>query len=419
MPKKNKQSVTKLENKLATMLVSRKMKAKPKKNKPFRDVGGTIGAAVSKMTGFKAATGIGRWLGSGIGSIFGSGDYQVLGNAPKYNVLSSSNQIPKFQNTQAGTMVCHREYIGDITGTTVFNNVAYPLNPGVGTTFPWLSSVASNYQQYRFHGLIFEFRPLITDFVTGDAPGVVIMATNYNADVASYNNKQQMENSEFAVSVKPTQALIHMVECELQQTVLPYAYVRTGAVPSTQDLRLYDLGNFQFATQSNPSQNLGELWVSYCVEFLKPILPADIGGVVTSGHAYRTNASGGSPLGATLVFTRGTLQLTTSTSNISFLAVPGQIYELSVSWQGIATSVTLPTFSFTGCTTVPSFNGGSNSSSVSPTVASTSTSSITGVFMLTSTLLTTTTVNVGVSGGAYPTSCNVDIFVTNFDANSL
>jgi hypothetical protein len=294
-----------------------KPKRKQKKQTPFGDVGSKLGGAVGSFFGRSGlGSGIGRWLGSGIGSIFGSGDYQVVGDKPGYNVLAGS--IPQFSSSRATNIVCHREYIGDITGTTAFNNNLYPLNPGIDTTFPWLQGVASNYQQYRIHGLMFEFRPLITDFVTGGSPGVVIMSTSYNADLPKYTSKQAMENAEFATSTKPTLALRHMVECDPGQTPTSMGYIRGGPVPTGQDLRSYDLGTFQLATQNNPVQNLGELWVTYCIEFYKPTL--DISNLVTDSlgaHIVRTSVSATNPVGLIGAFQSGSLTATCTGTTIT------------------------------------------------------------------------------------------------------
>jgi hypothetical protein len=303
------------------------------------------------MFNFGQAKGIGRWLGTGIGSIFGSGDYTVMGSVPDYNVLANGNQIPKFNTTRQTNVVCHREYLGDITGTAGFNNTLYPLNPGMSQTFPWLASIASCYQQYKFHGLIFEFRPLITDFVTSGAPGVVVMSTNYNADLPAYTTKQQMENSEYAVSVKPTKDLIHGVECATNQTPLSELYVRGGTPTSGQDLRLYDLGSFQFATQANPVQTLGELWVSYCVEFFKPILPEEVGGEVLSSNIIRSSTSAASPLGTIGVSVVGDLGATATSTVVSWLGQPGDRYMLTVNWTGsVAAIMTYPSRTVVGLT---------------------------------------------------------------------
>lgn len=328
-----------------------KQKQPRRRKTPFGDAGAAAGSMLGGLFGNMTIGGnIGRFLGSGIGSIFGSGDYKMIGTDPSYNVLTNSAQIPKFSTTNATNIVCHREYLGDINGTTGFNNTLYALNPGISSTFPWLSTIAQNYQEYKFHGLVFEFRPLITDFVTSGAPGVVVMATNYNADIPAYATKQEMENSEYAVSVKPTTSLMHGVECATNQTINAQKYVRTGNVPVGQDLRLYDLGNFQFATQANPIQDLGELWVTYCIEFFKPTVPTTIGGNIPSGKIGRSSISAANPLGLVQLTNTGSIAATVTSTTISFVASPGNLYFYHILWTGSAVTYTAPGVSYTGAT---------------------------------------------------------------------
>jgi hypothetical protein len=327
-----------------------------RKATPFADAGAIAGQRLGSMFGFPMLKGVGRWLGSGIGTVLGSGDYSIVGPHPGYNVLFNSNQVPKFSSTRQTNIVSHREYLGDIFGTAGFNNTSYPLNPGVATTFPWLSSIAQNYQQYKFHGVMFEFKSLITDFVTSGAPGVVVMATNYNSDVPIYNTKQEMESSEYAVSVKPTCDLMHGVECATNQTVLSELYIRSGSVPTGQDLRLYDLGNFQFATQANPVQDLGELWVTYIVEFFKPTLPADVGGNVLTAVQNRTGATIPIPFGTTISGAFGPLDLVVANDTLSWTAQPGNHYLVLITWGFAPTTIATLTIGLTGLTVTNSLN---------------------------------------------------------------
>jgi hypothetical protein len=348
----NRASVQQLTQKLQQVSV----RPKRKKATPFADAGAITGQRLGSMFGMPMLKGVGRWLGSGIGTILGSGDYSVVGAAPAYNVLSNGNQIPKFASTKQTNIVCHREYLGDIFGTAGFNNTSYPLNPGMAVTFPWLSSIAQNYQQYKFHGIIFEFRPLITDFVTNGAPGVVIMATNYNADVPIYTTKQEMENSEYAVSVKPTRDLMHGVECATTQTVLSELYIRSGEVTAGQDLRLYDLGNFQFATQANPVQDLGELWVSYCVEFFKPVLPTDVGGNILSAGTNRSSVTLANPFGSAVSGFFGTLDLVVTVDTLTWTGQPGNHYVVVITYSGATATITGFTKTLTGLTVTNTAN---------------------------------------------------------------
>jgi hypothetical protein len=397
---------------------------KKKKATPFSDVGSIIGGGVGSMFGLPYAKGIGKWLGSGIGSIFGSGDYQMVGSQPEYNLLTNGAQIPKFSTTRQTNIVSHREYLGDITGTTAFTNRKFPINPGSAITFPWLSSIAQNYQQYKIHGLIFEFRPLITDFVTSGAPGVVVMATNYNADEPIYNTKQEMENSEYAVSVKPTCNLMHGVECASSQTPLSELYVRPGGIASNLDLKFTDLGNFQFASQGNPTQLLGELWCSYTIEFFKPILPNDIGGNIQSVTTQLTNVSNANPLGTTVGVVHGDLAGFDVTSNvISFLGQPGNYYFVMVRWEGSTGPAVLgyPGVTLTGLNIIPAFANQTVTSFVAPPPGTVTPLSCeySGVFQVTAT--TASLVKLAFSGtGLLPTvSTAANVFITQVSSEML
>ena len=393
---------------------------KKPKSKPFRDTGGIVGNRIGGMFGNASiGRGIGRWLGTGIGSIFGSGDYTLSGNSPSYNVMMNGSQIPKFDSTRQTNVVCHREYLGDILGTAAFTNRQYPLNPGMAQTFPWLSTVAENYQEYKFHGLVFEFRSLITDFVTGGAPGVVVMSTNYNADAPVYTTKQQMENAEFAVSTKPTINLMHGVECADGQTILPQRYVRDSPPPSGQDLRLYDLGLFQMATASNPIQDLGELWVSYCVEFFKPVQATSTSIPGIGKHLGRNGVTASAPYGFTSVTSTGDAAVVISGAgdNLTILnAAPNVVYKIDVIWAGGAVLTAFPGFATGGSTsTVTQMQNGGASTVVAPSGPVLSATMMATVLIRNNTSLTT---SIGTSiggGGVYPTSSFVDIYVTQLD----
>jgi len=212
--------------------------------------------------------------------ISGRGDYKVSANS-----LVDSGAPPSFVSDGNGFRVRHREYIRDIVSTgAVFNNYPLAINPGLPETFPWLSSIASNFEEYELHGLLFEFRTLSAVAVssTNTALGAVVLATNYDVYDPAFSNKQQMEAYEFSCSGPPCASLLHPVECAPRQTVNPIKYVRTnGTVPPAGDLRMYDMGLFQIATVGQQAvSNIGELWVTYDVKFLKPKLPAVVGEVI-------------------------------------------------------------------------------------------------------------------------------------------
>jgi len=329
---------------------------KPKKKAtPFADAGDIVGKQLAGMFNMPFLRSASRFLGSGIGHIFGSGDYQMVGPTPEYNVLTNDRQIPKFDSSDRTNIVCHREYLGTITGTSAFTNRGFRLNPGDDKTFPWLSTIATSFQEYKFHGLIFEFRSLLTDYVPNGTPGVTIMATNYNSARPLYSSKVAMENSEYAVSTKPTVNMVHAVECKPSETVLDKLYVRDSQ-PTTEDAKFYDLGLTQLATQGNPASTIGELWVSYCVEFFKPKLSDDIVGDVRSAFLTRDTITALQPLGANLVGSAGDLSVSSGPTGLRWAALPGASYQVTIGWLGgTATAPTVNTF--TNCSAYFSSTG--------------------------------------------------------------
>lgn len=185
---------------------------------------------------------------------------------------------PMIQNSmnRGSVIVRHREYVADIGGTINFTNRNFALNPGLNGTFPWLSQVAAAFEQYRFRGLIWEFRSTSADSVINAQPnvgmGTVIMATQYNSLDPGFTNKIEMENYEYANSCKPACSFIHPVECALHQTPNTPLYIRTGGIPTQSDERLYDMGNFNIATSGLAADGgvIGELWVTFEIELFKP-----------------------------------------------------------------------------------------------------------------------------------------------------
>lgn len=210
----------------------------------------------------------------------GYGSYHMRGRRTK--VLEGNP--PTVQNSSGGFIVRHREFLGDLNTSAAFFNNSLPLNPGIPIAFPWLAQVASNFEEWVPRGIIFEFKSTSSDAVVSTnanaALGTVIMATEYNPYNGAFANKVQMENYEWAKSCKPSQSMLHAVECKKSQNVLPSYFIRTGNVPSGQDIRLFDLGTFQIATVGMQSTGAacGELWVSYEIELRKPRLQVGVGG---------------------------------------------------------------------------------------------------------------------------------------------
>jgi len=178
-----------------------------------------------------------------------------------------------FSGGSDGVVIRHREYLGDVMASTVFSLTSYGLNPGDFTTFPWLSTLAQQFEEYRFRGLVFVYKPT-SGFIGGSTPslGTVMLATQYDVLDPPFSSKQIMDSYEYADAVLPTESCMHGVECDRSLTPVPTLYIRHGAAPAGSDPRLFDIGTFSIATigQQASTYSVGELWVTYDVEFLKP-----------------------------------------------------------------------------------------------------------------------------------------------------
>lgn len=253
--------------------------------KPIKKVKRSIGKSIGRiagsmipMVGAENGAAIGGAIQKGIQSVFGSGDYHIT---PSFNIksnslLTSGNTPPQFVTGDRTTRVKHREYIGDVTSSTIFQIQNFYINPGLGSSFPWLCSVASNYECYRIKGMLFEYKSMSANALNSvnTALGTVIMATQYNAADANFISKQQMENYEYAQSCKPSESMLHYIECERGSMPLSELYIRTGVLGPNQSNQLYDIGEFFIGTQGMQQAgiNIGELWVTYDIELLKPKL---------------------------------------------------------------------------------------------------------------------------------------------------
>jgi hypothetical protein len=237
---------------------------------PFAGLFRTIGTNIGGMFGPKASEWGGK-AGDLLAKVTGFGDYKVNGNT------LMSGQPPSFMSSAQGTRITHREFLTDVTGSTDFTNTTLAINPGMATTFPWLSQVAAYFEQYEMKGLIFEFRPTSGVSATNPALGTVILATQYDPYDPPFGTKQQMDSYEFASSTVPYQAVLHPVECAPKERPTNVLYTRSGV--SSGDTRLYDIGTLNVATKGMPSAYVvGEVWVSYDVVFYKPRINTFIGG---------------------------------------------------------------------------------------------------------------------------------------------
>lgn len=252
-------------------------------------VGGVLGSAFGPSGAV-----IGAAAGDLLGNLFGWGDYEET--APvNYPIVNNSlvgmqtplaAQIPMMHGEDGSCRIKKREYITDIQMSVLFNPGLWALNPIDARTFPWLSKVASQFEQYKFLGLAFGFRSLTANALgTAGNPsmGSVTIMTQYDFLDNVVTTKTQANNALFATSCKPSESMLHPCECDPEQTPNLPLYTgineRVGAYGpgDNRDLRLNYLGYVTVATQGAPiAYNAGELWVTYDIMLYKPMVQQPI-----------------------------------------------------------------------------------------------------------------------------------------------
>lgn len=264
--------------------------------KKKRARGNELGSYLSRI-GSRVGRTVGTYAHSFIDKIVGVGDYTIV---PGGAISTTGGQmVPQFSKGR-NPIVSHREYICDIFSSTGFNVQSFNINPGLASTFPWLYNLAVNYEQYKLKGCVFEFKSTSANALnsTNTALGTVIMATNYDVLDSNFASKLTMENYDMAMSCKPAESMLHGVECSKRLNPLSELFVRQTAVPTGADARLYDLGKFQIATYGMQAANvnIGELWVTYEVELIKPKLGQQLGQNIVVGRwnesSYVYNSDG-------------------------------------------------------------------------------------------------------------------------------
>lgn len=367
---------------------------------------------------------LGGFLGGVASKLLGFGSYKVNKNSL---MVGEGEAPPMMHSNKANCRIRHREYIADVVSSSTagaFNLVSYAIQPGNVGSFPWLSQIAQQYEEWKPLGLVYEFKTLSADAVASSQSnmtiGGVIMGTNYNAVAPSFVNKMQMDNTEYTTSAKPSESFFHPIECDMKANPLQTLYIRGGSVTSPLgDQRMYDLGNFQIATfgVAATSVTLGELWVTYEIEFSKPILTGALSQDVLSDHYYANSIN----QSTTPLSTAGSIRPystlggnVTSGTTYNFPAwIQSGTYLIVTNWLQAAGTYTVPGLTPTNCV-IQSLWNGDLSGSVSPGNTATSNTSIGLTYVVN---VTGPNAKIVYSTGAtLSASASVDLMVTQFNS---
>lgn len=215
---------------------------------------------------------LGNFVGKGFDKLstwLGFGAYTIKKNS----IIGAGGSIPSMHSSKDSVIVRHREYVGAVNTSTGFVSSSLSMNPGLETTYPWLSKMAQNYQQYKILGAVVSYVPLISEVSANEISlGQVVLAANYRTDLPTYPNIAAALESEFAVATKPNCPVELAIECDPAQSPYRCWYVRTSTVPSGEDVKTFDFAEFSVITEGFQTANVvaGQIWISYEIELLRP-----------------------------------------------------------------------------------------------------------------------------------------------------
>jgi hypothetical protein len=215
-----------------------------------------------------------------------------------------------------------RELVQLVSGTTAFQALKFPLNPGLVGTFPLGGTEAKNWTEWRCTQMRVDYIPTVSEFATQGQQGEVAIAVDYNADNLPPTAMNQIEAMHFAGGGIPSKGFTFHAKTKLMNKSDP-KYVRIGNVPAGDDLRLYDGGNLYFSTSgcTNTTQ-IGKLEVTYRFEMgLPTLLNQGAGGLSDTGTAQFTGTAEAG--GATTVAKQ--LLLAVATGGPGFVNTAGSI----------------------------------------------------------------------------------------------
>lgn len=294
-------------------------------------------------------------------------------------------------------VLSHREYITDISsaptntsGLSSFQLQSFYINPGNSLMMPWGSSIASNYTSFRFKKLIFEFVSTSATALnsTNTALGLVFARPQNDPTLSPDVNSLQMLNSHGVKKANPSQSW----KCAVDVSEAAFAYgtitqsATPSALPNSQDSRLFfPNGFFEIATQGMQANNvnLGELFVDYTLELIRPVYQqGQLGYTMRTAHYTNNSFTGAAPLGTSnsqvVKYDNVGISFNSAGTVLSFPAsITTGVYQIQLSWTGsVAGLITFPTPSlYTNCSPGPAIYLNSTQPAVSApsaTVSSTS-----------------------------------------------
>lgn len=347
IPKTKIQSTAPIESKNTNQSANLPAMGKPNKSEPYRpnnpprDYGKSVG-------GMKNANGGKRVGGGGVrrpgANRLGSGGSNIVTAPVSFGTVSSVAGASFTSGKGGSILVRHREYLRDVTTTasTDYQATIISLNPALQSTFPWLCSIARNYEEYKLRSFVLDFEPACSTSTAGQT----MLACDHDAADSSPETKVELLQLAEAQSAPVWAPQKLRWKCDGVTR-----FTRTGALAANLDIKTYDAGNIHLAFNGVPAATYaGALFVTYCVLLSKPhfsMSDNDISNsmLITSGGTVAK----ATPFGTVPVLSGG-LGVTVNTAGDTLTFVQPGRFLLNQGTIGTAIIDTAPTLTVANCT---------------------------------------------------------------------
>jgi len=176
--------------------------------------------------------------------------------------------------------VRHREYINPVDvenaaferptlggiGITPHAPLRYSINPGDGTTFPWLSGLATRFEKYKFNSIRVSYKPSCPTTTQGG----IAMVTVYDPADPVPSRRNQLFNAESSVRGAVYDSLTMDLKKFHLGNDLHVRAMHHGLVDANE-LRMSDVGYFVVVVMNtNTDIQFGDLFIEYDIVLRGP-----------------------------------------------------------------------------------------------------------------------------------------------------
>jgi len=151
-----------------------------------------------------------------------------------------------------------------VTGATDFSVAEITTQPGLATSFPWLSQIANTHQRYHIRSLKFTYVPLAAT----SERGRVVMA--FAIDPLDPTPTSKAELFQYPTSTESSIWATNTLTVDPMSRNVTL-FTRAGSVVDT-DIKTYDFGKLLIGTSNtqNSTDKIGEVFIDYEVELSVP-----------------------------------------------------------------------------------------------------------------------------------------------------